>query len=201
MSDNAMELQMPTADELRLAYHRDLAEAFPPQELKPLKHIERMTERGLYYPLCLYDGGIIGECFLWAGRPGWLLLDYLCVTRTRRNAGLGAYLLDAMRARYPDGVIIGETEVPQYAPNPAMAARRLGFYRRNGAIMTGVEADIFGVRYHIIYWAAAPRPDDEIWREHAAIYRTSFTPDKYERYIKIPRSASAGTPSPIVWDA
>ena len=95
------ELKTPTPDELRLAYDRDLAEAFPPQELKPLKHIERMTERGFYYPLCLRDGGeIIGECFLWAGRPGWLLLDYLCVTRTRRNAGLGAYLLDAMRARF-----------------------------------------------------------------------------------------------------
>ena len=197
-----MDLRTPTPDELRLAYDRDLAEAFPPQELKPLKHIERMTERGLYYPLCLYDGGeIIGECFLWAGRPGWLLLDYLCVTRTRRDAGLGAYLLDAMRARFPDSVIIGETEVPQYAPNPPMAARRLAFYKRNGAAVTNIEADIFGVRYHIIYWSAAPRPDAEIQSEYADIYRSSFTPDNYERYIKIPRPASADRPTPIAWEA
>lgn len=196
-----MELRMPTPDELRRSYQKDLSEAFPPQELKPLKHIINMTERGLYYPLCLYDGGeIVGECFLWAGRPGWLLLDYLCVTRTRRNAGLGAYLLDAMRQRWPDSAIIGETEVPEYAPNPPIAARRLGFYRRNGAASTGIQADIFGVRYQIICWSAAPRPDAEIQSEYENIYRSSFPPDKYERYIKIPRRAS-DAPTPVPWEA
>ena len=197
-----LELRTPTPEELRFAYARDLAEAFPPQELKPLRNIERMTARGKYAPLCLYDGAeIVGECFLWFGNPGWALLDYLCVTRARRNGGLGAYLIDLMRKRYPDGVIIGEAEAPEHAPNPELAERRLGFYLRNGARLAGVDTEIFGVHYKTLYWAAAPRSDAEIWHEHADIYRTSFTPDKYERYIKIPRSPSAGAPTPVVWDA
>jgi hypothetical protein len=196
-----MELRMPTPEELRFAYGRDLAEAFPPQELKPLRNIEEMAGRGKYAPLCLYDGGeIAGECFLWLGRPGWALLDYLCVTRSRRDAGLGAHMLGTLRRRYPDSVIIGEAEAPEYAPNPPMAARRLAFYRRNSARMCGEEADIFGVRYRIIYWADAPRPDAEILREYAAIYKTSFTPEKYKRYIQIPRKAT-GAPSPVPWEA
>ena len=198
----ALELRTASPEALRLAYERDLAEAFPPQELKPLRNIVQMTARGKYEPLCLYDGGeIAGECFLWFGNPGWALLDYLCITQARRNDGLGAYLIALMRKRYAESVIIAEAEAPEHAPEPALAERRLDFYFRNGAKLAGVDTEIFGVHYKTLYWAAAPRPDDEIWREHAVIYRSSFTPDKYERYIKIPRSASAGTPSPIVWDA
>ena len=146
-----MELKTPTAAELRLAYERDLAEAFPPQELKPLRNIVDMTRRGKYVPLCLYDGAeIAGECFLWSGRPGWALLDYLCVTRARRNTGLGAYMLRALLELDPGSVIVGEVEAVEHAPDPAMAARRLDFYRRNGARWADVEADIFGVHYQII---------------------------------------------------
>ena len=196
-----LELRTPTAEELRFAYGRDLKEAFPPQELKPLRNIEDMTGRGRYSPLCLCDGAeIAGECFLWLGRPGWALLDYLCVTRSRRNAGLGARMLGDLRRLRPDSVIIGEVESPEYAPDPPMAARRLAFYRRNGARMCGEEADIFGVRYQIIYWADAPRPGAEILREYADIYKTSFTPEKYKRYIQIPRTAS-DAPSPVPWEA
>ena len=183
-----LELKLPTAEELRMSYERDLSEAFPPMELKPLRHIVRMTRRGMYDPLCLYEEGkIVGECFLWRGRPGWMLLDYLCVTRSRRNAGFGAGLLRAMRTRFPDSVIVGETEIPEHAPDPDMAARRLAFYRRNGVAWADVEAEVFGVRYQILYWANGPRPDAEIEREYAAIYRSAFPPDKYERYVQIRR--------------
>ena len=201
MNSDTMELRTPAPDELRLVYERDLSEAFPPQELKPLRNIEQMTQCGKYAPLCLYDGAdIIGACFLWLGRPGWMLLDYLCVTRARRNAGLGAYLLQALLERYPDSVVIGETEAAEHAPDPDMAARRMGFYLRNGARLAGADTEIFGVHYKTIYWSRTPYPDAEILREHAAIYKTSFPPDKYERYIQIPRRTS-GTPSPIVWKA
>lgn len=201
MNRDTMNLQTPTADELRLVYDRDLSEAFPPQELKPLRNIVDMTRRGKYAPLCLYDGAeIAGECFLWLGRPGWMLLDYLCVTRARRNAGIGAYMLQALLNKYPDGVIIGEVEAVEHAPDPAMAARRMGFYLRNGARLAGFDTEIFGVHYKTIYWSRTPRPDAEICREHAAIYKTSFTPDKYGRYIQIPRRTT-GAPSPVAWEA
>ena len=195
MDNDAMELRMPTPDELRLAYRRDLTESFLPQEMRPPENIIDMTERGFYFPLCLYDGGeIIGECFLLAGRPGWVLLDYFCVTRSRRNAGLGGrlltHLLEDIRARFPDSALIVETQAPAYAPDPAMAERRLEFYERNGATLTDIEAEVDGVRYRIVSWATPPRPDAEIQREYENIYRRAFASDEYGRRVKLRRVAT-----------
>lgn len=93
-----------------------------------------MLEDGYYRPWCLFDGAeIVGECFLWLGEPGWALLDYLCISPRCRNGGLGALLLEKMLEAEPGVVILGESEMPEYAPDPAMAQRRLGFYARNHA--------------------------------------------------------------------
>ena len=75
-----MELRIPTLEQLRTVYDRDLRTAFPAAELKPLKNMEEMWAEGRYRPWCLFDGDdIAGEAFLWLGHPGWALLDYLCV--------------------------------------------------------------------------------------------------------------------------
>ena len=80
-----MELRIPTLEQLRTVYDRDLRTAFPAAELKPLKNMEEMWAEGRYCPWCLFDGDdIAGEAFLWLGHPGWALLDYLCVAAERR---------------------------------------------------------------------------------------------------------------------
>ena len=84
-----MELRIPTLEQLRTVYDRDLKEAFPSAELKPLRNMEEMWAADRYRPWCLFDGDdIVGEAFLWLGHPGWALLDYLCVSPARRNGGL-----------------------------------------------------------------------------------------------------------------
>ena len=88
-----MELRIPTLEQLRTVYDRDLRTAFPAAELKPLKNMEEMWAEGRYRPWCLFDGDdIAGEAFLWLGHPGWALLDYLCVAADRRNGGLGSVI-------------------------------------------------------------------------------------------------------------
>ena len=83
-----MELRIPTLEQLRTVYDRDLKEAFPSAELKPLRNMEEMWAADRYRPWCLFDGDdIVGEAFLWLGHPGWALLDYLCVSPARRNGG------------------------------------------------------------------------------------------------------------------
>ena len=93
-----MELRIPTLEQLRTVYDRDLRTAFPAAELKPLKNMEEMWAEGRYCPWCLFDGDdIAGEAFLWLGHPGWALLDYLCVAADRRNGGLGSVILEKVR--------------------------------------------------------------------------------------------------------
>ena len=66
-----MELRIPTLEQLRTVYDRDLRTAFPAAELKPLKNMEEMWAEGRYRPWCLFDGDdIAGEAFLWLGPAG-----------------------------------------------------------------------------------------------------------------------------------
>ena len=111
-----MELRIPSVEQLRTIYDRDLKEAFPTAELKPLRNIEKSWAEGWYKPYCLFDGdNIVGEAFLWLGHPGWALLDYLCVSSIRRNGGVGASILEKLREREADTVIFGESEAPEDA--------------------------------------------------------------------------------------
>ena len=99
-----MELRIPTLEQLRTVYDRDLRTAFPAAELKPLKNMEEMWAEGRYRPWCLFDGDdIAGEAFLWLGHPGWALLDYLCVAADRRNGGLGSVILEKVRTSGKNG--------------------------------------------------------------------------------------------------
>ena len=182
-----MELRMPTPAQLKTVYGADLKEAFPPAELKPLRAIEELWADGCYRPWCLFDGDeIAGECFIWLGEPGWGLLDYLCVASRRRNGGTGALLLEKMLEANGDLVILAESELPGFAPDPALAERRLGFYDRNRARTAGYDTAMFGVPYKTLYWADAPIPDETLMAAHRAIYQNRFSPDKYAKFIRIP---------------
>ena len=184
-----MELRIPTLEEVRDFYNRDMKEAFPPAELKPLASIEKMWEEGWYKPYCLYDDdGMcpIGCAFLWLGHPGWAILDYLCVNAGWRNDGFGGEILRMLHEMEPEMVIFGEAEAPVHAPDPAMAERRLGFYARCGLRTAGYDTEMFGVHYKTLYIANREVADEDMMAEHQFIYRHEFSPDKYERYIRIP---------------
>lgn len=198
-----MKLKLPTLEELRKVYNTDMKEAFPPAELKPLAAIEKMWQEGWYKPYCLYDDdgmGPIGCAFLWLGHPGWALLDYLCVNSGWRNDGFGAEMLRLLPQVEPDAVIFGEAEAPLHAPDPAMAERRLGFYFRNGLRMAEYDSEIFGVHYKTLYLASREVDDAELMAEHEFVYRNSFTPEKFEHYVRIPYDPAAAPGEKIAWD-
>ena len=184
-----MELRIPTPEELRRIYEEEMKSAFPPSELKPLSAIERMWREGRYKPYCLYDddgAGPLGTAFLWLGHDGWGLLDYLCVTAGWRNDGFGSLMLRLLPQAEPGMVIFGEAEAPDYAPDPAMAERRLGFYTRNGLRTAGYETEIFGVHYKTLYLTDREIEDAVLMEEHRFVYGSSFTPEKYAKHIRIP---------------
>lgn len=196
-----MELRLPSLEQLEMTYERDLRVSFPAAELKPLSSIRRMLSDGLYRPWCLFDGDkILGECFLWLGEPGWALLDYLCVSPAYRNGGTGALILEKMREREQGTVILGESEMPCFAPDPAMAERRLGFYARNGARIAGYDTEMFGVVYKTLYWAPAPVDDSKLMEQHRFIYRKTFTPERYARYVRIPLPPGAAPGEKVPWE-
>ena len=195
-----MELRIPSPEQLRTVYDRDLKESFPAAELKPLRNMERMWADGWYRPWCLFDGdNIVGEAFLWLGHPGWALLDYLCVSPGCRNSGLGSVILQKLREREADTVIFGESEAPADAPDPEMAERRLGFYARNGLRMAGYDTEMFGVHYKTLYLAAGEVDEAELMREHRFVYENVFSPDKFHKYVRIPHDPDAEPGVQVPW--
>ena len=195
-----MELKLPTEAQLKAAYERDLEPSFPASERKPLKEMLAEMRRGEYHPWCLFDGGdIVGEAFAWTRVPGYVLFDYLCVTETRRNDGLGSTLIEKLLEAERGSVLFGEAEIPAYAPDPAMAERRLAFYRRNGAKTADYDVCEFGVPYHTLYWAERTVNEDELSAAHAAYYRSALPAPVYKRFIRIPWEPSMGRPTFIPW--
>ena len=198
-----MELRIPTLEELRTVYRQDMTEAFPPTELKPLAAMEKMWNEGWYKPYCLYDDdgtGPIGTAFLWLGHPGWAILDYLCVTAGWRNDGFGGEILRMLHEMEPETVIFGEAEAPVHAPDPAMAERRLGFYARCGLRTAGYDTEMFGVHYKTLYLANREVADADLMAEHEFIYRNSFAPDKYEKFVRIPFDPTSEPGEKVDWD-
>lgn len=197
-----MELKLASPEQVAMVYERDLKYSFPPAELKPLANIQAMCREGCYRPWCLFDGGkIVGECFLWLGRPGWALLDYLCVAEGRRNGGAGARMLELLRRAEPEGtVILVESEAPVHAPDRPLAERRLNFYLRCGLRTAGYDTDVFGVHYKTLYLSAEPVPDERLMEENRFIYRDRFPKEKYDRYVRIPRDPAAGPAAQVPWN-
>lgn len=195
-----LELKLPTRAQLKAVYKRDLKPSFPPSELKPLREMLAEMGRGEYRPWCLFDGDeIVGEAFVWTHVPGFALFDYLCVTEPRRNDGLGSTLIQKLVEAERGNVLFGESEIPDYAPDPAMAERRLAFYRRNGATQAGYDSCVFGVPYRTLYWAEREVGDGELSAAHAACYRSSLPKPVYDRFITIPWEPAMGIPKINSW--
>ena len=195
-----MELRLPSPEQLRMVYSRDLKASFPAAELKPLRNIEKSWAEGWYKPYCLFDGdNIVGEAFLWLGHPGWALLDYLCVADGCRNSGIGASILQKLREREGDTVIFGESEDPDDAPDHDLAVRRLGFYARCGLRIAGYDTEMFGVHYKTLYLANGPVDDAALMEEHRFVYENTFSADKYHKYVRIPFDPKAAPGPKVAW--
>ena len=183
-----MNLTIATREELRRAYETVLTEAFPPEELKPLSAMERLLDAERYLPLLLKeDGTLLGLIFLWLGRDNYWIVDHLAVPAAGRNRGIGGILIQMTREKYPDVVLLGESEAPTGDPaRDELILRRLGFYDRNHAQILSYDTAAFGVHYKTLAWSNRPIDEAAALAHHQEIYRDSFTPELYERFIQIP---------------
>ena len=130
-----MEFRQMTCPEADYWYHNELCTAFVPQECKPFADIRALQEAGRYELWGLFDSDtMIGYAALWkAPDIPLVLLDYLGVTASQRNQGLGAEILKHLKEQGRPLVL--ESELPIDGGREAdnrLRLRRMDFYRRNG---------------------------------------------------------------------
>lgn len=195
-----MEIRLAAAEQIEWAYKNHLLKAFPAEELAPLRAIRKLYDEGLYRPWFLFEGDtILGEAFIYTCEEGFGLLEYLCVDERTRNAGLGAKLVSEVCRAEKGLVLFGEAEIPEYAPDEALARRRLGFYNRCGAQVADYNTSLFGVPYHTLYWAETPPVKERLCAAHARAYRRRFTEEVFRNYVRIPWDASMGRMPSASW--
>ena len=157
-------------------YARELSEAFPENERKPLADMMSEMERGCYEPLGLYEGqALLGYATLWSREafPGYGLLG-------ERYAGRALIITEA-EAPVPGG--------PE-AEN-ALRLRRIGFYERCGFAPV-YDIGSCGVRFRALVLGRMPAGMEKLMAAHRAIYGPG-RPD-----VKIPLGPGE-IPEPPYW--
>lgn len=124
-----------TAAEIEHWYAAELRSTFPPQECKPLADIFALLAEGRYELWGLFQDGLPQgfAAIMKAEAAPLVLLDYLSVTAARRGGGLGAQILELLRAQ--DRLIVAEAELPLTngdAQENGLRLRRIEFYKRSG---------------------------------------------------------------------
>ena len=126
-----------TEKEIETWYIRELCEAFAPQERKPLPDIFTLMAQERYELWGLFEKEtLLGYAALWkAPDVPLVLLDYLGVTASRRNGGLGAEILRRLRSQGRPMVAEAEEEVSGDGEEKNdFRRRRIAFYQRNGFV-------------------------------------------------------------------
>lgn len=182
-----MELKLLSKAELTALYREHLLADFPKSELKPLKGMHNLMDRGVYDPLLVTDNGQpVGYAMVWlsADRKG-ALLEYFGVLRGLRNHGVGSRILTLLTQRY--GQIFGEAEAPtsDIPEENDLRRRRIAFYERNGFRVLDYECALFGVHFNCLY--RGPEIDDRVVEAmHRGVYADWFSGGHLERYIQLP---------------
>jgi len=165
---------------------------FPVDEIKKPECIKVMLEDGCYRGFGFFENGVLISYMFLLIVEGNILLDYIAVAADKRNLGLGAKMLKEISSVFSDeNTVLLEVEDPDEACNPEeenIRRRRINFYLRNNAVMTGLKSRILSVDYNIMIYLNTRRSPEEIRNMYEVIYEylgillKRFRPDDFLLY-------------------
>lgn len=147
--------------------------SFPPDEYRPYQAQKALLEKNCYeiYVLRSETGQVIALMAVW-NLGDYAFVEHLAVDPACRNGGLGAQMLRQAADCFQKPLCL-EVELPE----TELAARRIGFYRRNGFFLNeypyvqpALEADRQPIPLRIMTWG---RPID--WAEFEELKKKIYT--------------------------
>lgn len=190
MSEPQLIWRLLTPDEQAQVYEEQMRRDFPKAELKDLDTILTTSARGWGHVWGVFAGDELAAYLLMVRPAGCAVsqLDYFAVLPAWRASGLGGRLLAALPGYEGDAqAIVIEAECPEYAPDPAMARRRLGFYARAGAVDTGWTEHLFDAWFRVLVLPCpgrTPIGQEAAVRELALCYRRSLSEERWQKYVR-----------------
>lgn len=195
LNENFITIQKLTKEVMLSIYTTHSVRHFPVGERKPVNAVKRMSDEGIYIGYGMYDkeDGSKLLCyafFVMIPEKRNILLDYFAVMEEYRNHGIGSLFLRHIKTSVSefDGIII-ESEEPSFAADGidlAIRKKRIAFYSQNGASFTGILADIFDVRYRVLFLPILKTPDTQtLFEDFDTIYQNMVSKKNYETKINI----------------
>lgn len=188
-----MEILELSLDKVKNIYDTHMKKDFPEDEIRPWKWFVRMWEKGIYRGLGLYEGGRLRAYGFFVQKSGfpYVLLDYLAVCEEFRGSGYGTVFLELMREYFSDmdGIMV-ECETVSAAENEEeyfQRRRRIDFYMRCGAVLTGVECRMFGIGFSVLLYPVNPKnrkkiPVSAVMDE---LYHVMYEPEIYRHKLSL----------------
>ncbi|MBQ8813633.1 MAG: hypothetical protein IJZ85_03950 [Lachnospiraceae bacterium] len=181
-----------TAKETEQVYHTHLEQDFPPEERRPLKWVQALSEQGRYLTVGYFSDEGVLKGYAFFGRSSTektLMMDYFAVVKVFRESGVGSAFFQELKEVFSDYCgIVYEVEAPEKAlteADHAMRERRICFYLRNGGCMTRVYSRVFGVDYQMMYIPIHGEWDDDfVAAELEDAYRVMIPPERYDMIIE-----------------
>lgn len=187
--ENTMEQRNLTLDQCRDIYDTYLCHDFPADEVKPFSVIRDAFDRGAYSAKGFYENGQLQGYAFFHREKNWILLDYFAVCSGIRGQGIGSRIFALIReSLQPGETLFIEAEKPN-EEDPAtltIRQRRIAFYRRNGATMSGVLGWAFGVCYRLLY-CGNHISDDDVEQGMKAVYASLLSPASFQANIRFHR--------------
>lgn len=170
-------------------YTLHLVEDFPEAEVKPLEVIKDAFASGRYTAYILEDDRKVNAyaSFISSDKDV-VLLDYFAVTQgAGRSSGFGSYFIRELVREVKTGGFILECEIPAKAASESekiIREKRIAFYEKNGAIVTGTCVQVFGVDFQLLYMPVAKKLEQiDIAKEFQELYRNILPEELYNASI------------------
>lgn len=179
-----MEKRLLDFQTIEQIYDSEMKRDFPPAELKPLKSIQSLMQRGIYRGFGWYEGeNLQGYAFLveLEGCPA-VMLDYFAVSPNGRGQGTGSRLLADLATSYGEKGILIEAEDPASAPDPETANRRIRFYERCGTRFSGWKGWVFDVWYRL-FILGGTLTGEEARDAMSQMYQTMLPPEIFREKV------------------
>lgn len=184
-----MEQRNLTLEQCRQVYDTYLCRDFPADEVKPFSVIRDAFERGAYSAKGFYENGDLQGYAFFHREKAFILLDYFAVCSDRRGQGIGSRIFARIReSLQPGETLFIEAEKPSEEDPTTLTIRqrRIAFYRRNGAMMSGVLGWAFGVCYRLLY-CGKDLSDSDVEQGMKEVYASLLAPESFQANIRFSR--------------
>ena len=177
--------------QLHALYHEHLTRDFPTNELRSYENMKKLYHKGHYKILGYYKNHqlLAYACLATCPQHQYYLLDYFAVLPEYRSQKIGSQFLKELTQKLDANGLIIEVETPSYANSPEekkLRLRRIDFYTRNGATLSGVSGELFHVHFTLLYLPIQIEiHQEQLLHSTQLLYQTLLPQHLYQQFVHL----------------